>query len=105
MAAGTYLGGARVIRTLGVRIVQMRPVHGFAAESSAAAAIEFATRFGIPVSTTHVITSCILGMGSTRRFSAVRWGVAKGIVYAWVLTFPLCALLGAGFYVIFSAIT
>ena len=67
MAAGTYLGGSRVIRTLGVRIVQMRPVHGFAAESSAAGVIEFASRFGIPVSTTHVITSCILGMGSTRR--------------------------------------
>ena len=105
MAAGTYLGGSRVIRTLGVRIVQMRPVHGFAAESSAATAIEFASRFGIPVSTTHIITSCILGMGSTRRFSAVRWGVAKGIVYAWVLTFPLCALLGAAFYFLLTLIT
>ena len=105
MAAGTYLGGSRVIRTLGVRIVQMRPVHGFAAESSAAGVIEFASRFGIPVSTTHVITSCILGMGSTRRFSAVRWGVARGIVYAWVLTFPLCALLGAAFYALLTLIT
>jgi PiT family inorganic phosphate transporter len=105
MAAGTYMGGARVIRTLGVRIVAMRPVHGFSAESAAASVIELASRFGIPVSTTHVITSCILGMGSTRRLSAVRWGVAKGIVYAWVLTFPICGLLGAGLYHLVKAIT
>ena len=105
MAAGTYMGGARVIHTLGVRIVTMRPVHGFAAESSAAAIIEAASRTGIPVSTTHVITSTILGMGSTRRLSAVRWGVAKGIVYAWVLTFPVCGLLGAGLYYLVRLIT
>jgi len=95
MGLGTYFGGSRVIRTLGVRIVRMRPVHGFAAESAAATVIELATRTGIPVSTTHVITSTILGMGSTQRISAVRWGVAKGIMYAWVFTFPFCALLGA----------
>ena len=105
ISAGTYMGGARVIRTLGVRIVTMRPVHGFAAESSAAAIIEVASRAGIPVSTTHVITSTILGMGSTRRLSAVRWGVAKGIVYAWVLTFPICGLLGAALYYLARLIT
>jgi len=105
MAAGTYMGGARVIHTLGVRIVTMRPVHGFAAESAAASIIEVASRTGIPVSTTHVITSTILGMGSTRRLSAVRWGVAKGIVFAWVLTFPVCALLGAGLYYLVRLIT
>ena len=105
ISAGTYMGGARVIRTLGVRIVTMRPVHGFAAESSAAAIIEVASRTGIPVSTTHVITSTILGMGSTRRLSAVRWGVAKGIVYAWVLTFPICSLLGASLYYLARLIT
>ena len=105
MAAGTYMGGARVTRTLGVRIVTMRPVHGFAAESAAATVIELATRTGIPVSTTHVITSTILGMGSTRRLSAVRWGVARGIVYAWVLTFPICGLIGAGFFEILKLIT
>ena len=105
MAAGTYMGGARVIRTLGVRIVAMRPVHGFAAESAAASIIEVASRTGIPVSTTHVITSTILGMGSTRRLSAVRWGVAKGIVYAWVLTFPICGLLGAALYFLARVIT
>ena len=105
IAAGTYFGGSRVIRTLGVRIISMRPVHGFAAESAAASVIELATRTGIPVSTTHVITSSILGMGSTRRLSAVRWGVAKGIVYAWVLTFPVCGLLGAGLYQVARLIT
>jgi PiT family inorganic phosphate transporter len=105
MAAGTYLGGARVIRTLGVRIISMRPVHGFAAESAAASVIELATRTGVPVSTTHVITSSILGMGSTRRLSAVRWGVAKSIVYAWILTFPACALLGAALYWVLRLVT
>ena len=105
MALGTYFGGSRVIRTLGVRIITMRPVHGFAAESAAATVIEVATRIGIPVSTTHVITSTILGMGSTRRLSAVRWGVAKGIVYAWVLTFPICGVLGAGLYVLVNLAT
>ena len=105
MAAGTYLGGYRVIRTLGVRIVQMRPVHGFAAEGAAAGVITFASRIGLPISTTHVITSSILGMGSTRRLSAVRWGVAKSIVFAWALTFPVCGLLGAGLYQLLNVIT
>ena len=105
MALGTYFGGSRVIRTLGVRIITMRPVHGFAAESAAATVIEVATRIGIPVSTTHVITSTILGMGSTRRISAVRWGVAKGIVYAWVLPFPICGVLGAGLYLLVNLAT
>lgn len=98
MAAGTYAGGWRVVRTLGIRIVQMRPVNGFAAESAAAAVIEAATRLAVPVSTTHVITSTIMGQGSTRRFSAVRWGVVRSIVLAWFVTFPFCGLLGAGFY-------
>ena len=105
MAVGTYLGGRRVIRTLGVRIVTMRPPHGFAAEGSAASVIELASRTGIPVSTTHVITSSILGMGSTRRLSAVRWGVAREIVFAWVLTFPVVALLGVVFYYLLRTVT
>ena len=101
MAIGTYLGGRRVIHTLGVRIVTMRPPQGFAAESAAAGVIEVASRTGVPVSTTHVITSAILGMGSTRRLSAVRWGVAREIVLAWVLTFPAVSLLGAAtFYLL-----
>ncbi len=104
MGIGTYLGGRRVIHTLGVRIVTMRPPHGFAAEGAAASVIELATRAGIPVSTTHVITSAILGMGSTRRLSAVRWGVAREIVFAWLLTFPIVALLGLVFYYILDAL-
>ena len=105
MAVGTYLGGRRVIHTLGVRIVTMRPAHGFAAEGSAAGVIEMASRVGIPVSTTHVITSSILGMGSTRRFSAVRWGVAEEIVYAWIFTFPIVGLLGVGLYFLLRLVT
>ena len=105
IAAGTYLGGSRVIHTLGSRVVAMRPVHGFAAESAAASVIELATRTGIPVSTTHVITSSIIGMGSTRRLSAVRWGVAKSIVYAWVLTFPVCMLLAAALFHLLNLVT
>ncbi len=104
MAIGTYMGGRRVIHTLGVRIVTMRPPHGFAAEGAAATVIELASRTGIPVSTTHVITSSILGMGSTRRLSAVRWGVAREIVYAWALTFPIVGLLGAALYYILDAL-
>ena len=102
MGAGTYIGGRRVIRTLGVRIVTMRPPHGFAAEGAAAGVIELASRTGVPVSTTHVITSSILGMGSTRRLSAVRWGVAREIVYAWALTFPAVALMGVVLYYLLS---
>ena len=105
MAAGTYFGGYRVIRTLGARIVSMRPVHGAAAEGAAAGVITVASRLGVPISTTHVITSAILGMGSTRRLSAVRWGVARGIVYAWILTFPVCAVLGALSYFLADLVT
>lgn len=94
MAIGTSLGGWRIIRTLGMRIVHMSPVNGFAAESAGAAVIEAASRLGIPLSTTHTITSTILGQGATRRLSAVRWGVARRIVWAWIITFPFVGLLG-----------
>tara|TARA_Y100000588_G_scaffold40697_1_gene38894 strand:+ start:7041 stop:8069 length:1029 start_codon:yes stop_codon:yes gene_type:complete len=104
MGIGTYLGGRRVIHTLGVRIVTMRSPHGFSAEAAAASVIEFASRTGIPVSTTHVITSSILGMGSTRRISAVRWGVAREIVYGWVLTFPIVGILAFTLYKILKLI-
>ncbi len=94
IALGTLLGGWRVIRTLGTRITALRPVHGFAAESSAAVVIEAASALGIPVSTTHCISSSIMGVGATKRLSAVRWGVAGNIILAWVLTFPICAGIG-----------
>jgi PiT family inorganic phosphate transporter len=94
ISLGTTIGGWRVIRTLGLRVTTLRPVHGFAAEASAATVIEVASHFGIPVSTTHCISTAIMGVGATRRFSAVRWGVAGNIVAAWILTFPICGGLG-----------
>lgn len=94
ISLGTVFGGWRVIRTVGVRITALRPVQGFAAEASAAAVIEVASSLGIPVSTTHCISSSIMGVGSTKRLSAVRWGIAGNIVLAWVLTFPICGAIG-----------
>jgi len=94
ISSGTAVGGWRVIRTLGTRVTTLRPVHGFAAEASAASVIEVASQFGIPVSTTHCISSAIMGVGATRRLSAVRWGVAGNIIAAWILTFPICGALG-----------
>ena len=94
ISLGTAFGGWRVIRTVGTKITALRPVHGFAAQGSAAGVIEFASHLGIPVSTTHCISTSIMGVGATKRFSAVRWGVARTIVIAWVLTFPICAGIG-----------
>jgi PiT family inorganic phosphate transporter len=91
---GTAVGGWRVIKTLGLRVTTLRPIHGFAAETAGAAVIETASLLGIPVSTTHCITSSIMGVGATRRFSAVRWGIARRIVAAWIITFPICGGLG-----------
>ena len=90
IALGTAIGGWRVIRTLGVGLMKLKPVHGFAAESSAAMVIMGASHFGLPVSTTHVITSSVVGVGSAGRFSAVRWGLASKIIISWVLTLPAC---------------
>ncbi len=94
ISSGTAVGGWRVIKTLGMKVTTLRPVHGFAAEFSAAAVIEVASQLGIPVSTTHCISSSIMGVGATRRLSAVRWGVAGNMVAAWILTLPICAGLG-----------
>ncbi len=94
MAAGTAGGGWRIIRTMGHKMVKLQPVHGFAAETSAATVIHFATSLGIPVSTTHVITTSIMGVGATKRPGAVKWEVVGRIVLAWVLTLPITALLG-----------
>jgi len=94
MSAGTASGGWRVIRTMGFKVTNLQPVHGFAANLSAAGVIELASHLGIPVSTTHVASAAIMGIGATKRFSAVRWGVAGNIVLAWILTFPICAGLG-----------
>jgi PiT family inorganic phosphate transporter len=94
MGFGTMVGGWRVVRTMGMRMTHLEPVQGFAAETGAASVITAAAHFGIPVSTTHAIGSAIMGVGATKRFSAVRWGVAGQVVAAWVLTWPSCALLG-----------
>jgi PiT family inorganic phosphate transporter len=94
LAAGTASGGWRIIRTMGHKMVKLQPVHGFAAETSAAAVILSGSHFGIPLSTTHVISTSIMGVGSVKRFSAVKWGVVGRIVWAWVLTLPVTGLLG-----------
>lgn len=96
MGLGTSIGGWRVIRTIGLKMTKLEPVNGFAAETSAAALITVASRFGIPLSTTHVIGSSIMGVGATRRLSAVKWGIAGEVVATWVLTWPGCMLLGYG---------
>ena len=93
MGVGTGIGGWRIVRTMGLRLTKLEPVHGFAAETAAALTIEFASRLGIPLSTTHTINTAIVGVGTTRRFSAVRWGVTMEIVVAWILTFPVCGLI------------
>jgi PiT family inorganic phosphate transporter len=96
MAAGTAGGGWRIIRTMGHKMVRLQPVHGFAAETTAAAIIQIASTFGIPLSTTHAISTSIMGVGAVKRFGAVKWGVVERIIWAWVFTLPVCGLLGYG---------
>jgi PiT family inorganic phosphate transporter len=98
IAAGTYVGGWRIMRTLGQRVFAMDPASGFAAQTSAATTIYLATHFGYPLSTTHVISGAVMGSGATKRLSAVRWGVAGNIVTAWVLTIPAAGLVAAACY-------
>jgi inorganic phosphate transporter, PiT family len=98
IAAGTYVGGWRIMRTLGQRLYKMEPESGFAAQAAAGATIYAATRYGYPLSTTHVISGAVLGAGSTQRLSAVRWGVAGNIVVAWILTIPAAAGVAALLY-------
>jgi len=98
IALGTLSGGWRIIHTMGSKITRLQPVGGFAAETAGAMALFLATSLGVPVSTTHTITGAIIGVGATRRLSAVRWGIAGRIVWAWVLTIPMSALIGAGMF-------
>ena len=95
IALGTMFGGWRIVKTMGQKVAKLRPVDGFCAESSAALTLLISTAFGIPVSTTHTITGAIMGVGSLRRLSAVRWGVAGRIVWAWILTIPASAAMSA----------
>jgi PiT family inorganic phosphate transporter len=101
---GTFTGGWRIVRTMGTRITKLKPFSGFCAETGGAATIILASVAGIPVSTTHTITGAIMGVGATQRFSAVRWGVAGRIVYAWILTIPVAAVIGALAYGVLSAL-
>ena len=98
IGAGTYVGGWRIMRTLGQRVFQMEPESGFAAQITSGATIYAATHFGYPLSTTHVISGAVMGAGATKRLSAVRWGVAGNIVAAWILTIPMAALVAAACY-------
>jgi PiT family inorganic phosphate transporter len=100
MALGTYAGGWRIIKTLGTRIVKIDPPQGFAAQTACASILWTTAHYGFPVSTTHTISGCVLGAGASRRFSAVRWGVAGNIVIAWILTLPAAGLVGAGMEVV-----
>lgn len=104
IALGTLLGGWKVIKTLGMRVTKLTPFGGFSAETSAGLTISWASMLGIPVSTTHTITGAIIGVGSIKGFSAVRWGVAKNILWAWVLTIPLSALFAMLTYLIATGI-
>ena len=105
MGLGTAVGGWKIIRTLGMRIVKLEPVHGFAAETGAAAVLMTTAYIGLPVSTTHTITSSIMGVGAVRRLSAVRWGVTARILSAWIFTLPGAALLAACLYLLFPSST
>ncbi len=100
MGLGTVAGGWRIVRTLGMRIVKLEPVHGFAAETGAAAVLLATAHIGLPASTTHTITSSVMGVGAIKRLSAVRWGITTRIIYAWVFTLPGAGLLSAAIYVL-----
>jgi PiT family inorganic phosphate transporter len=98
IAAGTYAGGWRIIRTLGQRIYKMQPEHGFAAQLAAGTTLYAGTHFGFPISTTHVVTGSVTGAGAVRGISAVKWGIAGNILVAWLLTLPAAALVAAALY-------
>ena len=98
ISAGTLSGGWRIIRTMGSKITRLQPVGGFAAETAGAVSLFLASSLGVPVSTTHTLTGAIVGVGSVRRMLAVRWGIARQIVWAWVLTIPASAIIAAATY-------
>jgi len=105
IALGTLLGGWRIVKTMGQKITKLKPFEGFCAETAGAITLFGATHFGIPVSTTHTITGSIIGVGATRRLSAVKWGVTTSIFWAWILTIPVSALIGAAIYMILRTLT
>lgn len=104
MALGTLSGGWRIIRTLGSKMIKLQPIHGFAAETTASVVIMIASKMGIPLSTTHVISSSIMGVGMTKRASAVKWGVVGNIVWAWVLTIPISFMVSGGLMMLYQQV-
>ena len=102
ISLGTMFGGWRIVKTMGTKITKLQPMGGFSAEAAAACSIIGATVAGIPVSTTHTITGAIVGVGATKRLSAVRWGVAGNIIWAWILTIPISAIISAIIYLSFK---
>lgn len=104
IALGTLFGGWRIVKTMGQKITKLKPFEGFCAETAGALTLFFATHFGIPVSTTHTITGSIIGVGATKRLSAVKWGVTTRIFWAWILTIPVSAFIGAVMYFLFQVI-
>jgi PiT family inorganic phosphate transporter len=94
MAAGTAMGGWRIIRTIGKHMVRLQPIHGFSAQTTAAAIIELATHWGIPLSTTHIISGSVMGVGATKRLNAVKWTIVERMVWAWIMTIPITAISG-----------
>jgi len=104
IALGTLFGGWRIVKTMGQKITKLKPFEGFCAETAGALTLFGATHFGIPVSTTHTITGSIIGVGATKRASAVKWGVTTKIFWAWILTIPISALIGASLYYLFHTI-
>ncbi len=104
MAFGTSIGGWKIIKTVGMNMIRMQPIGGFAAQTGAAIVIQAMTIFGAPVSTTHVITSSVMGVGASKRISAVRWALARNIVMTWIITIPITMILGAGFTLLFRMV-
>jgi PiT family inorganic phosphate transporter len=104
IGAGTFSGGKRIIKTMGMKLVKLEPIDGFAAETVAATVIQVAGQYGMPISTTHAITASITGVGATKRISAVKWGVTVNILFAWIVTLPAAALIAALAYVALHAI-
>jgi PiT family inorganic phosphate transporter len=104
ISLGTAVGGWRIMRTMGRRVVELEPAHGFAAETTAATVLVATASLGMPVSTTHVISSAIMGVGTSKGLGGVRWGVARSILVAWVVTIPATGVLGAGAWLLLDAI-
>ena len=102
MAMGTMSGGWKIIRTMGSKIIKLKPINGFAAETSAASIILAASHFGVPLSTTHVISTAIMGVGTTYKAHAVKWGVIGNIVWAWVLTIPMCVIMSGVIFFLYK---